>query len=160
MLSHFGRVRLSVTMWALQAPVYAILQAKKEYWTELPCPPSRGPSQPRDRTWVSYASCIGRQFLYHLCHLGTWDPIRLEIWSKVHVHCLDWGEMWRCICIIAKQMTAIRGLHTTEKSFSLYHAHTQILPSLNSAPLSVDRGMSRATGGTERLVRPHRWPEV
>ena len=31
---------------------------------------SRGSSQPRDWTCVSYVSCIGRWILYHWCHLG------------------------------------------------------------------------------------------
>ena len=34
-------------------------------------PSSRGSSQPRDGTPVSYISCIGRQVLYHYCHLGS-----------------------------------------------------------------------------------------
>ena len=33
-------------------------------------PFSRGSSQPRDRTHVSYVSCIGRQILYHG---ATWE---------------------------------------------------------------------------------------
>ena len=33
-------------------------------------PSSRGPSQPRNRTLVSYVSCTGRQVLYHQHHLG------------------------------------------------------------------------------------------
>ena len=34
-------------------------------------PSSRGSSQRRKRTHVSYVSCIGRWILYHLCHLGS-----------------------------------------------------------------------------------------
>ena len=36
-------------------------------------PYSRGSSQPKDGTQVSYVSCIGRQLLYHECHLGSLD---------------------------------------------------------------------------------------
>ena len=32
---------------------------------------SRGSSQPRVQTHTSYVSCIGRQLLYHSCHLGN-----------------------------------------------------------------------------------------
>ena len=32
---------------------------------------SRGSCQPRDQTQVSNVSCIGRQVLYHHCHLGS-----------------------------------------------------------------------------------------
>jgi len=34
-------------------------------------PSSRGSSRPRDQTYVSYVSCIGRQVLYHYHHLGS-----------------------------------------------------------------------------------------
>ena len=34
-------------------------------------PSSRGSSQPRDQTHVSYVSCNSRQVLYHYCHLGS-----------------------------------------------------------------------------------------
>ena len=48
--------------------VHGILQARKLEWAAVP--PSRGSSPPSDRTCVSYISCIGRQVLYHKCHLG------------------------------------------------------------------------------------------
>ena len=44
-------------------PVHGILQARILEWIAMPS--SRGFSQPRDWTYVSYVSCIGRQFLYH-----------------------------------------------------------------------------------------------
>ena len=34
-------------------------------------PTSGGSSQPRVRTHISYVSCVGRQVLYHECHLGS-----------------------------------------------------------------------------------------
>ena len=43
--------------------VHRILQARILKWVAVP--PSRGTSQPRDRTQVPYVSCIGRQVLYH-----------------------------------------------------------------------------------------------
>ena len=49
--------------------VHGILQARIPEWNALPS--SRGSSQPRDQTWVSYVSCIGRRVLYHKCHLGS-----------------------------------------------------------------------------------------
>ena len=36
-------------------------------------PPSRGSSLPKDRTCVSYVSCISWQILYHEHHLGAED---------------------------------------------------------------------------------------
>ena len=48
--------------------VHEILQARILEWVAVPS--LRGSSQPRDRTHVSYVSCIGRWVLYHYCHLG------------------------------------------------------------------------------------------
>ena len=42
--------------------VHGILQARLEWVAVLS---SRGSSQPRDQTCISYFSCIGRQVLYH-----------------------------------------------------------------------------------------------
>ena len=42
--------------------VLGILQARILEWIAVPS--SRGSSQPRDRTRVSYVSCVGRQVLY------------------------------------------------------------------------------------------------
>ena len=42
---------------------------RQEYWSQLPFPIPRGSFWPRDRTCVSWASCIGRWILYH-CALG------------------------------------------------------------------------------------------
>ena len=51
--------------------VYEILQARILEWVAVPS--SRGSSQPRDQTHVSYISCIGRRVLYHSRHLGSPD---------------------------------------------------------------------------------------
>ena len=44
--------------------VHGILQARILEWVAMPS--SRGSSQPRDWTGISYVSCIGRRVLYHL----------------------------------------------------------------------------------------------
>ena len=49
--------------------VHGISQTKTLEWVVLSF--CRGSSQPRDQTWVSYISCIGRQVLYHWRHLGS-----------------------------------------------------------------------------------------
>ena len=49
--------------------VHGILQARILEWVAIPF--SRGSSQPRDQTRVSYVSYIGRRILYHLLHLGS-----------------------------------------------------------------------------------------
>ena len=48
--------------------VHGILQARILEWAAMPS--SRGSSWPRDWTWVSCSSFIGRQVLYTLSHLG------------------------------------------------------------------------------------------
>ena len=49
--------------------VLGILQARILEWVAMPS--SRGSSQPRDRTHISYVSCTGRQVPYHKHHLGS-----------------------------------------------------------------------------------------
>ena len=67
MLSHFSSV------WPCGIPpgscVHGILQVTIMEWIAMPSP--RRSSQPRDGTFISYVSCIGRQVLYHQCHLGS-----------------------------------------------------------------------------------------
>ena len=50
--------------------VHGILQARILEWAAISF--SRGSSQPRDWTCISYVSCIGRQVLYHDRCLGLW----------------------------------------------------------------------------------------
>ena len=49
--------------------VHGILQARIPEWVAISF--SRGSSLPRDRTHISYISCIGRRVLYHWCRLGS-----------------------------------------------------------------------------------------
>ena len=72
MLNCFCHVQLFATLWtvACQAPLsMGILQTRILEWAAMPS--SRGSSQPRDQTLILYVSCLGRQALYHWCHLGT-----------------------------------------------------------------------------------------
>ena len=64
-LSHFSGVRLYNPMDCSPpgSSVHEILQARVLEWVAMPS--SRGYSWPRDRSWVSYVSCIGRQVPYH-----------------------------------------------------------------------------------------------
>ena len=65
-LSHFHHVRLFATLWTIarQAPLsMGILQARILEWVAMPS--SRGSSQPRDWTHISYVSCIDSLILYH-----------------------------------------------------------------------------------------------
>ena len=72
MSQSFSQVRLSVTPRTVvyQVPLFmGILQARILEWVAMPS--SRGSFQLRDRTLISYISCIGRQVLYHQHHLGS-----------------------------------------------------------------------------------------
>ena len=69
LLSCFSRVWLFATLWtiACQASLsMGILKAKILKWVAMPS--SRGPSPPRNQTYISYI-CIGRKVLYHQCRL-------------------------------------------------------------------------------------------
>jgi len=71
-LSRFSCVRLIVTPWtvARQAPL-SMRFSRQEYWNESLWPPPGESSWPRDRTRISFVSCIGKQVLYHWHHLGS-----------------------------------------------------------------------------------------
>ena len=61
----------------LGSSVHGILWARILEWVAMPC--SRGSSQPRDRTLLSYIRrCIGRQVLYHQHHLGSLNNIVID----------------------------------------------------------------------------------
>ena len=68
-LNRFSCVRLCDPMNCSLpgSSVQGILQARILEWVAIPS--SRGSSQPRVRTHISYISCTGRWVLYHLCHL-------------------------------------------------------------------------------------------
>ena len=63
----------SVQPYGLQSArlfsVHGILQARIQEWVAVPS--SRGSSQPRDQTPISYIACIGRWVLYP--PLATWE---------------------------------------------------------------------------------------
>ena len=70
-LSHFSCVRRFSTLWTVtyQASLSA---GFSDTFTGAGCiPSSRGPSQPRDRTCISYVSSVGRWGLYHQHRLGS-----------------------------------------------------------------------------------------
>ena len=65
-------LQLCLTLWdsvPQSSSVRGILQARILKWVGTPS--SRGSSWPRDQTWVSYISCIGRQVLFRYSHLGS-----------------------------------------------------------------------------------------
>ena len=72
MLSHFCGVWLFCDPMNHNLPgsfAHGFLQARILEWVTISS--SRGSSHLRDLTHFSYVSCIGRQVLYHQCHLGS-----------------------------------------------------------------------------------------
>ena len=78
-LSHFRCV-----LTPFQAPL-SVGFSRHEYWSGFPWSSfSKGSSQPRDGTHISYISCIGRRVLYHYCHLGSPGGALKQFHSKIH----------------------------------------------------------------------------
>ena len=75
--------------------VYRILLARILEWVAMPS--SRGSSLPRYGIHISYVSCIGRQVLYHLHHLGrplTYKAVEFENPTCFHSSSLTFPKPW------------------------------------------------------------------
>jgi len=66
------RVRLFPTLWtvAFQAPL-SMGFSRQEHWSGLLWSPPGGLPNPGTEPGYIMSTCIGRQVLYHWCHLGT-----------------------------------------------------------------------------------------
>ena len=72
MLNCFSRVRLFATPWTItHQALLSMGFPRQEYWNGLSCHPPVDLSDPGIEPRVSCLSCIGRQVLYHLCHLES-----------------------------------------------------------------------------------------
>ena len=105
--------------------VHGILQARILEWVAMPS--SRGSSQPRDWTHVSYISCIGRWILYHLCLLGSpslspyfslnplfYPPNRLHCFHSPTPHCIHRN--------FSKTKKSFFGSHNVWDQDNLFHS--------------------------------------
>ena len=88
MLSPFCGVQLSETPWTVSCDL-GILQARILEWVAVSS--SRGSSQSKDRTLFSFLSCVGRQVLYHWCHLGWMLLVLPTAYSAMLGY-------WSCLC--------------------------------------------------------------
>ena len=96
-LSRFSHVQLFATPGCPPgSSVHGILQARVlQEWVDGPS--SRGSSQPREGTTVSYVSCIGRRVLYHQRHLGSLSSfvaIVVQLLSRVWFS----ATLWTAAC--------------------------------------------------------------
>ena len=68
--------------------VLGIFQARILEWVVMPS--SRGSSQPRDQTLISYVSCVGRQVLYHWHHQGSPPGNNHDLGQETQAQPLTW----------------------------------------------------------------------
>ena len=87
--------------------VHGILQARVLEWVAMPS--SRGSFLPRDRTCMSYVSCIGRQVLHHL--VPPWEAL-LVVLGKFWY----WENFLKLYLLISKMDVIITSVY-----FSLFH---------------------------------------
>ena len=95
-LSSFRHVQLFATpgMVAHQVPLTTgFLRQRILEWVAISS--SKGSSQHRDQTHISYVSCTGRWFFfffffYHSCHLGSTKKL-----DETKNNCVcSWGKLW------------------------------------------------------------------
>ena len=81
MLSRFSHIWLSDLMDSSLrgSPVHGFLQART--LEQVVITSSRGSSPSRDRTQVSYVSCIDGRVLYHHCHSGSPADIAMCVYN-------------------------------------------------------------------------------
>ena len=105
MLSCFSHVQLFANLWSPPgSSVHGILQARILEWVAMPS--AMGSSWPRDRTWVFYISCTGRQVLCHLGNLLTALQFVLVQCTTSSQRC-NTKESWLRICINCDQQGKI-----------------------------------------------------
>ena len=79
----------TVVPWTVahQAPLFiGILQARILEWFVMPS--SRGSSQPRDQSCISYSSCVDKWVLITVGH-GLFSSPHLPSWLLFHVSCVE-----------------------------------------------------------------------
>ena len=92
MLSCFSCVQLFATLWTIaHQALLSMGLTRQEYCSGLLCPPP-GIFPTKDQTHLSCVSCIGRQVLYHYCHLGS--PISMYLISNCHLNFHFPNSLW------------------------------------------------------------------
>ena len=145
MLSRFSCVWLFATLYmvALQAPLsMGILQARILEWVAMSS--SRGSSQPRDWTRVSYISCIGRWVLYLYCHLEAQALFSsVQSLSGIRLFATPWSQHIRPRCpspaprVYSNSCPSSQWCHPTISSSVVpFSSCPQSLPASGSFPMS------------------------
>ena len=98
---------LSVVSSVVSNSVHGILQARMLEWVAISS--SRGSSQPKDQTGVSFVSRPGRRVLYHQRHLGSPD---------YKYGSANWPVWWVKTC---RTKSPVIGYPKDEKSWEITH---------------------------------------
>ena len=113
-------VGLFAAPWTIahQIPLSMEFSRQEGYWSGLPFPPpGDGSSQPRDRTCISYVSCIGRRVLHHCI---TWEFLFLGIlWPSL--------VAWMVKNLLAIQETRVWSLSQKDPLEKGMATHSSIL---------------------------------
>ena len=88
-------VQLFATPWTRQAPL-SMGFSRQEYWSGWHFL-LQGSSQSGDQTSISYASCIGRQILCQLSHLGS--PKGWDLWLILVYWRPNWNPAHEFLCL-------------------------------------------------------------
>ena len=91
------------------SPAHGILQARILEWVAIFF--FRGSSRPRDRSHISYVSCIGRQVLYHWYHLGS--PIEKETPLPMEISLTNKIQKRTTVTIILSSVTSFLSWSTS-----------------------------------------------
>ena len=125
-------------------------------------PSCKGSFQPRDQTWVSFVSCIGRRVLYHWCHLGMFFCYKSKRWTKIMRNFLRGKrppERGTLVAFLLSGVNEIKmpGSHSQHgrafpqdlripfQTLSLTHSSPHRCPDLNYKALGQAEGSSRVT---------------
>ena len=116
--------------------VHGILQERILEWFAIPS--SRGSSQSRDQTYISYVSCIDRWVLYHQSHLLVVQLIscvRLfgTSWTAAYQASLSFTISWPCsnLCPVSQWCHL-----TISSSVAPFSSCLQSFPASGSFPMS------------------------
>ena len=88
MLSHFSRVRISVTLWTVthQAPL-CMGFSKQQYWSGLPCPPPGDLPNPGIDESLTSPALAGR----FLTTSATWEAPLISVFFPMSLNPLNSG---------------------------------------------------------------------
>ena len=126
--------------------VHGILQARILQWVVMLS--SRGSSQPRNQTCISYVSFIGKPVLYHWCHLealnedGVWCKKTNIFWTLIlysygHLCTFIFYELKKLYDFSILRYRKVIGLVEGKKTFLAIHSEAWLARNKDGTPLKV-----------------------